>query len=400
MEVNLNLFLKACKLSEYFGSSLLHWNDAACKLEISNKSKAVKINMLLYTLFVVSMLIGFIYAVSYNIQQFDAVNLMLFCGNCVCLLGLHFAMVVINRNAHLICSYVNHGVLESSKSDPNNNSPKIAKESIVFRINTFFAHIIFIDSILIPFLVVYALHFVDPCKPSLNGFLLLPCHNYPLSELETYKTSYKLILAEKIALFLINHWFWAFGWSIAGTCNSGIFALGSISLSHLLQRSIQKLNMEATVSLEFINRYRQLQVLAILVNEVQQGFVTMVTSAAILIIPTCTTALLHGSKNNGNLLQGMLLVIMIVACALFLLFVLSGIAKLSLYSIEYLECLRRFSAKQYCSRVEIKLLSRYWNSCSRITAKFGAINFVDILTPLKFIDFAAGLTFQLLLVTK
>lgn len=232
------MFTRACRLSAFFCSTNLCWSHETNRLQMLDDSKSLKRSTQRYQIFLILMMAGGLYKIFESPNNtLGIVDKIFFAVVLVTLLGLYLFITALKGNEVAVCTYVN-GLLEFrsrfSISQPENQT--FAKDSIVICVNTCFAYMLCIDSVIVPAFSVYALHYVDPCKPSLTGYFVLPgCYNQA-----SHSKQFKFIRVmfdhvSKLLLLVTNHWFWTFGNSIVGISVAGLLVLCTITLGKHLQ---------------------------------------------------------------------------------------------------------------------------------------------------------------------
>lgn len=144
--------------------------------------------------------------------------------------------------------------------------------------------------------------------------------------------------------------------------------------------------------------YRVLEILAILMNEVQQK--VLVTTLVVTAIPSTAVGvvlMIRVFKSGVDFIVLALAICLLANGIMALVLLLGGMAKLYLESEKCCECIRKLCWNSGYSRMNIRWIRLFSRSCRLITAKFGSLNFIEPLTPLNCIDFVSGLVVQLLL---
>lgn len=144
-------------------------------------------------------------------------------------------------------------------------------------------------------------------------------------------------------------------------------------------------------------QYRTLQVLGILMNEIQQKFlITSLVIAATLILSCGMTVVVQMPFTKGNLLQLSVFLVLMTDSALLLIVILGNMSKVLVQSHRIFEVVRTHMTTQKIS--DRKQMEKFLKSCNFVKVRFGTLNYIDSLTPIKCIDFANDLTVQLLLI--
>lgn len=119
------------------------------------------------------------------------------------------------------------------------------------------------------------------------------------------------------------------------------------------------------------------------------------------IVATCAGLGLLVKLNEKMDVNAMIYVAMIMAFAdgvTMLMILLGGMVSVCASSKRVLQEAK--SMKKNCaSRKNQLLVKKLWLSCDKIKIKFGDSNFLEELTPLRCLDFSAGMTVQILLLS-
>lgn len=151
--------------------------------------------------------------------------------------------------------------------------------------------------------------------------------------------------------------------------------------------------------LETPKLYRELQLLNVYCNSVQQNIIGSLILGA--IVATCAGLGLLVKLNEKMDANGMIYVAMIMAFAdgvTMLMILLGGMVSVCASSKRVLQEAKG-STKNCVSRKNQLLVKKLWRSCDKIKIKFGDSNFLEELTPLRCLDFSASMTVQLLLLS-
>lgn len=333
-------------------------------------------------------------------NRVNVVNQILYLGGLFASIGLQILITSFNQNAENACVFVN-GLLGLSNGGSTKSSIKVHNDYTHFA-NAGFSYLIYLETFIVPMITVYGIHGLEPCKPSLSGyFFIAECNHGGFATWNILPISENMHVILKLGIFIVNHWFWAYSYSIMGVCVGGIMSLCTVSFAHCLKSCIQDAPPARSYWKKLALNYRKLQVGAIMMNEVQQKvLLTLVITASIVMFPISANLLIRNSQAESNIFVLALPGVILVGSILVMLFVLGGMSQLSLYSELYIRHGKQLPVKYPRIAIERRLSLKFWRSCSIITAKFGSINFVDVLTPLNCIDFANHLTLQLLLLIK
>ncbi|CAL8146084.1 unnamed protein product [Orchesella dallaii] len=149
--------------------------------------------------------------------------------------------------------------------------------------------------------------------------------------------------------------------------------------------------------------YREIQVLAILNNIINQSAIFVLTAGVIVLLALCLTATIRLEWHMENIFAVAFFGIMSIDCFLFLLVCVGGMVSPYVESRKALETLKRQRPKnefvrrgsRYCYR----WLQTYVKSCFLIKVKMGKDNFLEELTPLNCVNLAINVTVNILLLT-
>lgn len=235
LERNISLFNRMCWVSESLGSVLVHWDPGLKKLmpapNFSTKAKKHKTKCNLYLLCI--SLFGFssIY-VEITKEKTHVVgwsDYMLFSVVVLTSFGCYFCLVSFRKNTIVACQFVN-GLLDFTKHGSGCKS----KLGLIATINHYATHVIYLSIIGIPIVMLYGLHLLNPCKPVIAGYWLLPECSVLIPEKKS-ESWYIVSWIGKVILLMANHLMLAFGlnfWCVAGC---GLSILGSESLQHCIK---------------------------------------------------------------------------------------------------------------------------------------------------------------------
>lgn len=231
-------FHKICWLSERLGSALVHWDTKQQRLvpasDFAKLAKNHKIKCRIYLLCILLMASGPIFAkiTKQETHNFRWSDYMLF----GLLLGTNFAcylcLVSFRTTTTATCLFVN-GLLNLTRGVTNSSVAKAKLES-TSKYSLCAAYLFFWSIIGLPFVLIFGLHFLNPCKPAIAGYWLIPeCNTAIIGTSEWCWTV--VTLAVKCTSLLTNYFMFAFGmnfWSIAGC---GLLILGSDSLKQCIK---------------------------------------------------------------------------------------------------------------------------------------------------------------------
>jgi len=250
----------------------------------------------------------------------------------------------------------------------------------------------------------YGIALLYPCTAASFGYWIFEeCKQNPSKNQSLF-----IIYTKRVFVTVINHWIWQFG------LNTALFAIVAMILGVLnLCIHLQKLGKLGRTSscpgqsrespMRTVRRYRQLQILARLHNNIQQKIITTaVIISAPLLLAFSTHTVVKSPWNVEN--AGIIIVFGFIGvnCIVIITTVFGGFADVCSKSKTYLRQLKRNSMKMSWvggnwGKWTTKWYGRFWKSCSFIRIRFGAANFVEPNTPLRCLDCAVNLTVNLLL---
>ncbi len=251
--------------------------------------------------------------------------------------------------------------------------------------------------IVIPVLLVYGLHWISPCKPSMVGFFIIPeCLS---TKIDVKSTWWNLFI--KYTVYLVNHWSWTAGMCSVLHCISVYPALCALSFGDFLQYFKQMSKSEAGQNVYKHGLfYRKIQVLGCICNEVQQSdllLISIVGSIMSLVTALVSTFSILWTPENTIIL--VFFGSVAIELTFFLLTVVGTMAEIH---SEFERVLERINGRRmlldHCRKIELKWKKRFYVSCTPAKFKFAQLSYVDRLTPLNFMLFSINQTASLLLV--
>ncbi len=248
-------------------------------------------------------------------------------------------------------------------------------------------------------ILVFGFHWKNPCKSSLVGYFILEeCY---VANIETLGiiTVIRRGLA-KTAAFIVNSCIWNLGGSSGGFLVTVCYIISPIVQQEIIQLMRKALNDDQNMHNDLC-MYRQLQILNTLCNNTQK-----VALGAMIVCGTLWTSIslaflvssLKGGQQKTNGFVYATFGLSISNCTIALVVVLGGLLSVSLKSEKYLKDISKLELTQKSreKRLWIRLYSR---SCSKVKIQFGDNNFLESLTPLRCLDWAANIAVQILLVS-
>ncbi len=258
-----------------------------------------------------------------------------------------------------------------------------------------------VSGVVFPPLLVVGVHFINPCKPSLFGYLVL----YECRTIDNIQTNIGYItlnLLAKGVVFLSNIgivWFIFHG---AVFLVISVNIIGAMMSKECLQIFFNKVKSNKDIFRDAL-LYRELYIINILCNAVQLKFLGIVMGMAIGFLSIALNLLVmlnnRSSYEDMPILIVVFSLLIVVECVFVILIVFEGMVGVYKQSKRKLRICKRMVEK-YESVKERKWLRRYWRSCNILKVKFGDGNFFEELTLLRCLDMSLNLTIQLLLLSR
>ncbi len=299
----------------------------------------------------------------------------------------HSSFLVSYLNGHLqLCTYFH----EIKKQGFIESKPVFSE-----KLNIFIAYTSTPSLIIFPFLNVFGLHWISPCKPSLIGYWLLPeCEQSSKdSEINGWNFGFKFVI------FSLNLWARAFLVYLMPFIFSGVYTFCTLSFQNYLKVFTWQASSKNKFDEETRKTYRSVQVLASIMIDAKLNIILGVVSMCVVIMQAaCLASFVKFSRENSSNGAGILFFsAMVWVCGWFTMGVLGMQAGVYQESKGGLRKGKGNCLAKNMTTYERKLRQRFLTSCFPIRVGFGSINFVDRLTPLVCIDFANDLTVNLLL---
>lgn len=235
MEQHLKLFSKACRLSESLGSTKIHWNKLTSRLSVNTgHNKIFQIKLKAYLLFLLVFISAGLYEfIIVKSKASSLFNQILFALATQTLITLFFLILSFEKHKTTVCFYVN-GLFELIRKLSSKTCYKTKSgSSIVTNVNIGFAYMCYLYAIMFPIFFVYCLHWMDPCKPSLNGyFILAACKNPGKNSHDPLKM---VDFGLKLTLLLGNYCVWSFAVNIAAIVIPAVQILSTISFKNCIE---------------------------------------------------------------------------------------------------------------------------------------------------------------------
>ncbi len=262
-----------------------------------------------------------------------------------------------------------------------------------------FCYMLPLYSLVSPFVLVYGIHWHHPCKPSLIGYWLLDECTTVYTEFSTYSFCGAIVgFVIKLAVFAINQWNMSFVLSVPPFVGA-LVVFGALGFNKYMQQFENFCQNDKTFTKFTTDYFREIQVLAVFMNEIQQWSINSVTAFFVVILhAVCISGLTRLSWNVGNLLSIMFLIFALFAAIMVKIGVFGLYAGVNGSSNKMVKKLQRKNGLFVRERrSDKKLRQKFYLSCNCLKVYFGSMNFADRLTPLQFIDASNTITVNLLL---
>lgn len=148
--------------------------------------------------------------------------------------------------------------------------------------------------------------------------------------------------------------------------------------------------------------YRELQLLSMLCNSVQQNLIGSLIVAAIIAISIDVGFLVQLNQIMGNqshFLVTALLVLSFADCFAIQMVLLGGMVSVCAESKKVLREAKNMKGISVSGQQKL-LVTKMWRSCDKIKMKFSDNNFLEELTPLRCFDFSVDMTVNFLLLSR
>lgn len=271
----------------------------------------------------------------------------------------------------------------------------------------------------------HGLHWINPCKPGLMGYWLIPECWSTIENWKSMKGAPNILI--KCFILGLNHWVGSVVLHAAVFGIAGIHTMGVIAIHQFIQRwrkiillylvnkskNKNKFRLNCRFRRNFMKHdnirscvikeapiYRQIEVIANLCNEIQQkAQLPTIIAGSIATLSISMAFLVQTPATQQNIPPLLLMLLAGANASLFLIFCVSGLAQVYRESSKALEDIKLYLAKASQIR-ERRWLKRFVKSCGIIKMKFGGNNFVEELTPLSCISHAIELSVQILLLGR
>lgn len=236
---HIKLFGAICHQAEFFNSTSTHWNSNCQKLELCSNhtahAKAVKLNWLLHFLATVILCLNGVYYFLLKSEIPNAfTDIFLYAFALAATIATNAFLYSGIQNPDSVCLYVNGVVTFSKTTGVVSNHTKLKENNFLYLINLVFAYGWAGSLVPLPFLYLYGLHWLNPCKPAIVAYSVIPqCFQGNMSTGDITGFANSCI---KIIVLVLNHWVWALGCSIGSFGISGLMILCIQQLCDCLKR--------------------------------------------------------------------------------------------------------------------------------------------------------------------
>lgn len=301
-----------------------------------------------------------------------------------------------------VAQYINAVIqVSSEESLVANNGQGRRHRNLLQKLNVLVGYLMLISLYTYFPVVMTTVFWRQPCTPALAGYWLIPeCGNPKcFRNLSGLVTNFLV----KYSIFLINGWVTFFACSVAPFFVVNVHLICTLTLSELLRR-FQEIARDASIPTEKIaGLFRRIQLLGQLANEFQNRLLfTTLICISIVAQPTCLIALIRMNFREKNLLQIFLNLLMTADFCTYIMVIGGGMGRVFQASkeakLEAKRSLVRMKVTGSGTGKELKWRRRLIQSFKHVRISFGAMNFVEESTPLKYQDQANNLTVELLLV--
>lgn len=231
LDDHLRFFGTLCLTSETLGSAIVHWDSKIEKMipaknfEKRLRNNKIKCNIMLSLNLL--LVLDFVFNKSSSIDSWDKTIFVL---TVVVNLGAFSCTQALQKGAGATCLLVN-GLLAYSRKWKHARSE--SKLSWFEFLCLHLTYATYLTLVLMPFLMAFGVHWMNPCKPAVIGhWLISECRN---KEGCTPNMNSIYFVVQKLVVIFLNYLIWAFG------CNGwvlgcpGLMQLSSFSLQNGLK---------------------------------------------------------------------------------------------------------------------------------------------------------------------
>ncbi|CAL8140306.1 unnamed protein product [Orchesella dallaii] len=184
-------------------------------------------------------------------------------------------------------------------------------------------------------------------------------------------------------------------WTYMALTNVGFLAgaqvaVGGVVLSQMV--NIQLRHANRIPLLKLVTFYRRIQLLTKAFNQVHSTMVVSILMTVLTTQITSTLKLVHIVKGNDDSNVGVRLyfVRVLITSIIVINIVFGFLADVNYFSLEFLGQLKRIANSSKPGLRSYQVLRKMTNSLQVLKIQFGSDNYIDILTPIIFQQFATG----------
>lgn len=225
---------------------------------------------------------------------------------------------------------------------------------------------------------VIGIHLLNPCKPGLAGYWLLPQCTLTCGKIQINNSNGYLSVAlpemAKIALLISNAWVLCISAFPTTFVINNVQILCTMSLRCLLTRFHSLTDVDSMLSY-----YKQIQILTKLGNDIGKGMVTLIFFAATVVQPFSIVNLVTTNwlEDGASFAAGFSVSILMQSILIFIGYggCLAGIyeeSKIALKSISK-RILKNIKEESRCRR---RIQMRMLKSCTFVKIRFGSFNYI------------------------
>lgn len=241
LQSHLKFFKIACSICEHSCGILFQWDPTQRKLylkkDLPSKRKTldILINLQVFFFFIL-VLDGYQQFYVQSATQLSKNDGFVFAVAVLCLLTAHPFVRACKANASSICIYINSVLALPNKHSAFKLNFKRQKSSFLDKLNIVVAYSSFTHAFLMPILLVFGIHWQNPCKPSIAGYWMLPqCSNTSSWYHVKFLGSWYLRATLKTLLLTANYMLSAFSYHTTGFSYSCIMVLPTISMRKYIE---------------------------------------------------------------------------------------------------------------------------------------------------------------------
>ncbi|CAL8129412.1 unnamed protein product [Orchesella dallaii] len=402
------VFDKICKLSWPIRGHILRWDSKRKRLSADVSKNSLKTNRLIRyfkRVYATAMVLQVIFT-NYNKNDTntsitDKTEIAFYLA---AMIANDFQLHECWKKASEIVLYIN-GIVSFGEKYSKGQKKKWKSYTLLEKLNIGIAFSMYITATIFAFNFVFLQHWNDPCKSFFPGYQLLDeCHIFNITGNMVAPLKYIVILFIKLIVLIFNYISFNVGVQSAAFVIGCLQSICTITLCAHIATFNKLWTANEIPKLDAILIHMEVQVMATVFNEIQQGSLMMAAIVQpVILLAICSFTLLK-TPWNGNTIGALgLFLLAVIDTVLVLSVTLGGMAKVHNASKEAIEVMKRFvdissnDTKKIIPTKKIKLHRKFVESCSPIKIKFGTNNFVENDTPLNCIRHAFDLTVQLIL---